>query len=141
MTASALTSGLKISSPSCPGKSCSHRNLTSAARSPDGASCLWHWKKKIKGMKTMHCTPSAASSVHRLLQHYSVTQMQVTESDSSADFSLIAQCTFLFLNKYNSVKEVIFHVQQLFAKKAISLVAGGKGGEAAAFLPFTVKTT
>lgn len=46
-------------------------------------------RKKIKEeMKMMLCTPSAASSLHRLLQHYSVTQMQVTDRDSSADFPL-----------------------------------------------------
>lgn len=49
---------------------------------------------------------------NKLLQHYSVTQMQVTASDSSADFPLLTLGTFLLLDKYNKVEEVIFHVQQ-----------------------------
>lgn len=71
-------------------------------------------------MKIM-CYNSLCSLLTRnkLVQHYSVTQMQVTASDSSADFPLL---TFLWLHKYNKVKEVIFHVQQHYflAEKVIT---------------------
>lgn len=64
----------------------------------------------------------------KLTQHYSVTQRQVAASDSSADFPLLTQCTFLLLDKYN---KVIFRVQQhhFLAEKVISLEAGLAKGD------------